>query len=189
MIDVLNARRCGCVTATIRNACRSACRLAMARVPGASDPRNGFGLRSTCDHSPKLNRFRASWAAAGVGVAIPLSPTAESSSPTIRVIRPLRGKAGAICPVREQGVAAPHLWPRRDRFAAAMRTSGTPGVVEQLARGHPEGGAQPLDRVGANEAEAARRLGEPVDAVQAQAGELGQGVRRQTALVEEVPHA
>src|SRR5690242_18777353 len=120
---------------------------------------------------------------------MPVSAAAARSTTRILAIPLFGGKAGAIWPVRGWRAPAPVLWPCRDRCAAKMSTLGAPLVLEQLARGYPEGPAQPLDRVRANEAEAAARAGEAVNAVQAQAGELGQGVGRQAARLQELPHA
>src|SRR5882762_6177938 len=59
-----------------------------------------------------------------------------------------------------------------------------PLVLEQLARGHPEGATQTLDRVGPDEAEPSAQPGQAVDGVEAEAGELGQAVGGHAARLQ-----
>src|SRR6266699_3723449 len=79
---------------------------------------------------------------------------------------------------------------RVTRFAdgarAASRCRG-PLVLEQLARSHPQRATQALDRIGSNQAEPPTRPGEPVNGVQAEAGELGQAIGRHTLRLQQLP--
>src|SRR5205809_4233362 len=78
---------------------------------------------------------------------------------------------------------------RVTRFAdgarAASRCRG-PLVLEQLARSHPQRATQALDRIGSNQAEPPTRPGEPVNGVQAEAGELGQAIGRHTLRLQQL---
>src|SRR5712692_7137338 len=60
-------------------------------------------------------------------------------------------------------------------------------VLEQLARGRPQGATQTFDRIGPDEAEPSARPGQAVDGVEAEAGELGQAVGGQAARLQQLP--
>src|SRR5437667_12687488 len=85
---------------------------------------------------------------------------------------------------------SPSMRDRVTRFAdvagAASRCRG-PLVLEQLARSHPQRATQALDRIGSNQAEPPTRPGEPVNGVQAEAGELGQAIGRHTLRLQQLP--